>query len=337
MQDRYRQQPPKDNPPKKDDCGCDENDTNTQKYINTERALLCDELTVASGEVNQWEENYFGLKELKKRRKCLFVWTEKNYQVFRNLQITTGTSLIQFNESIKESTTGYIKSNKTLSDALKDVLKKIKEVKTKVYELRDAADDLKHCTDEGCNCTQWGIITGDWNNCKPDNNRDQPKRPPECEGAGDKFDDLFCIPKALAGDIDSVFKAAADVIGIQVFSNIGTLEALQRTLYDNAKAFDKHLQDTMKKGQEELKKSQEDFVKTVQDFSKSKALVYGKRSYFHGVFETVSFFCCPKCGCIEKDHKCEERLKKCKEKICDICDQVKDTFCDCSEEQTQAS
>jgi hypothetical protein len=75
---------------------------------------------------------------------------------------------------------------------------------------------------------------------------------------------------------------------------------------------------------------QDDFVKSVTDFAKSKATLYSKRSIFDGIFETVDFFCCPDCGCVEKDHKCEERLQTCKEEICKICDEVKDTFCECS-------
>ena len=334
MQEQHprHKHPDRKYPPKRDDeTKCKENNTATQKAINTERWIYCDELKTAGGEVDQWEENYLGLEDIKAKKKCLFIWTEKNYQIFRNLEISTGVSLLQFNESIKESTVKLLKDNKSLSDSLKDVLKKVKEAKAKIYELRDEACDLKNCVHEACNCTQWGILTGDFSNCKGEQKgREQNSHyhpPKECEGIKEKFDDLFCIPKALAGDIDSIFKASADVVGIQVFSNINTLETLQKTLYENAKAFDKHLQETIKKGQEDLKKAQEDLVKTVQDYSKSKATLYWKRSVFEGVFEAVSFFCCPDCGCVEKDHKCEERLKKCKEEICNICEEVKDTFC----------
>src|SRR5689334_14741747 len=99
MQDRYQKQyPPHNDPPKKDDCKCEEKDTATQRSINLERQIYCLDLTTTSGEVSKWEENYKGQKELERMRKCLFIWTEYNYQVIRNFEITTGTSLIQFNE-----------------------------------------------------------------------------------------------------------------------------------------------------------------------------------------------------------------------------------------------
>ncbi len=327
MRDPNKRHHPKDPPPPRGDDKCKENDTLTQKLINTERKLYCKELDASAGTVYQWEENYSGWKELKQKKKCLFIWTEKNYQVFRNLQISTGVSLLQFNESIKESTTGFLKANKALSEGLKDVLKKVKETKTKVYELKQAACDLKDCVHDTCNCTQWGVLTGEWaKDCK--GKTETPTRPsPQCDDILDKFDKLFCIPKALVTDVDYVFKASADVVGIQIFSNIGTLETLQKTLYDSAKAFDKHLQDTVKKDGDELKKMQEELVKAVQELSKSRSTLFGKRSEFEGLFEAAAFFCCPVCGCVEKDHVCEERLRKCKEDICDICDEVKDTFC----------
>lgn len=325
--------PHNDPPPVQDESKCKENDTATQKWINVERKKYCDELDSAAGIVYQWEENYSGWKDLKKRKKCLFIWSEKNYQIFRNLQITSGLSLSHFNENIKENTTTFLKANKTLSDGLKEVLKKVKESLAKSAELRSAASDLRHCTEEACNCTQWGILTGDWpQDCKGP--RPEIKRPPECENIKDKFDKLFCIPDALQKDITSIWKASADVIGIQIFSNISSLEGLQKSLYESAQKFDKHLQETVKKDQDELKKMQEDFVKTAGELSKSRSIVYTRRSEFEGLFETAGFFCCPDCGCVEKDHVCEERLTKCKEEICKICEEVNETFC--REEETPA-
>ena len=312
-------------PPPSNGDKCKENDTVTQKTINAERKLYCAELDASAGSVYQWEENYSGWKLLKKKKKCLYIWSEKNYQVFRNLQISTGVSLLQFSDGIKESTTNFLKLNKTLSEGLKDVLKKVKETRAKIIELKHEASHLEHCVHETCNCTQWGILTGDWSNCKGD--RKDPKRPPECDDIDKKFEKLFCLPKAIATDVDHVFKASADVVGIQVFSNVNTLENLQKTLSDSSKAFDKHLQDTVKKSQDEVKKMQEEFVKAVTEFSKSKAGLYSKRSEFEGLLETSGFFCCPGCGCVVKNENCEERLRECKEDICKICEEVKDTFC----------
>ena len=73
MQDRYRPNQNKDNQPDKDDCKCKEKDTATQKAINAERAVYCDELSAYAGDVYQWEENYFGLKALKKKKNSKYV------------------------------------------------------------------------------------------------------------------------------------------------------------------------------------------------------------------------------------------------------------------------
>jgi hypothetical protein len=335
MQDRYTKQqyPPHHDPPKKDDdCKCVEKDTATQKAINLERQTYCPDLTTTSGDVSKWEENYYGQKELERLRKCLFIWTEYNYQVIRNYEITTGTSLIQFNESIKDSTAGFLKANKTLADGLKDVVKKLKNLRDQVKSLAAAADDLKRCTNDACNAGQWGLLTGDWSKCKGGEPKNPTNPPPQCENMEDKFNKLHCIVvDGLSMDVDTLLKASVDVVGIQVFTNIATLDPIQKALYENAKAFDKQLQDMMKKDQDEVKKAQDDLVKSEQDLAKSKATLYIKRTEFSSAFETAKFFCCPRCKCVvEVD--CAERLHNCKEEICEICDEVKETFCGCDDD-----
>jgi gas vesicle protein len=334
MRDHNQKNPnPKPTDPprvKDDDCGCKENNTLTQKTINKLRKTYCNELDAAAGAVYQWEENYLGWKELRKSKKCLFIWTEKNYQAFRNLQLTKGGALNQFNEAFKANTSTFLKANKALADGLKDIVKKVKEVQGKIAELHKAACDLKHCAHEACNCTQWGILTGEWpDDCK--GTRPEIERPSLCDGVKDKLEKLFKIPCSLDKDAELTLQASADVAGIQVFANVGTLEGLQKTLSESAIKFDKYLQDTVKKDQEDLKKMQEDFGKAVLEYVKSKTTVFTKRSEFVGLLETTGYFCCPDCGCVQDDeekcHKCEPRLKDCKEKICDICTDVKDTFC----------
>ena len=342
MRDQHQKKPnPKPNDPPRDkdddDRGCKENSTLTQKTINKLRKTYCNELDTAAGAVYQWEENYLGWKELRKKKKCLFIWTEKNYQAFRNLQITKGGALNQFNEAFKASTTTFLKANKGLADSLKDVVKKVKEVKVKISDLSKAACDLKHCLHEGCNCVQWGILTNEWEGCK--GTPQEVDRPSTCDGVKEKIEKIIKIPCALDKDAELTLQAAADVAGIQVFANVGTLEGLQKTLSESATKFDKYLQEVVKKDQEDLKKVQEDFGKTVLEYVKSKTTVYTKRSEFVGLLETTGYFCCPDCGCVQDDeekcHKCEPRLKDCKEKICEICTDVKDTFCKCPPSSTE--
>ncbi len=320
-----------------DDCGnCEENDTATQKSISTERRKYCNELYTAAGEMSRYETNYYGQSNLYEQKKCMFVWTEDNYRRYRNTEICVGTELLQSNDLIKENVSNYIKWGNDLSAGLKNIFKAIKDVKTKLGDLRTAAGKLEDCKNDSCNCTQMTILTGEQqNNC--DTRPSQDNRPDECGDAKEVLDDLICMPKALGFDADYIFNASSDVIGIQVFSNLGTLDPLQKALADDAKAFEKHIQDTMKLRESALKKTQEDLVKAVQEATKSAAGLYNKRSDFEGLMCTTKFICCPACNCVAEDDNCKPRLEKCKEEICEICDEVKETFCNdsgCNDETT---
>jgi len=323
------------------DCtNCEENDTATQKSINAERTKYCGELYTTAGEVSKWETSYTGQTTLYERKKCMFVWTEDNYRRYRNTEICVGTELLQSNDLIKENVTNYIKWGTDLSTGLKNIFKAIKDVKTKIGDLRDAANKLEGCANDICNCTQMTILTGEVpENCVDKPKQSQDKRPDECSDVKDVLDSLICMPKALKFDADSLFQSSSDVIGIQVFSNLGTLEPLQKTLSDESKAFEKHIQETMKARESDLKKTQEDLVKAVQETTKSAAGLYNKRSDFEGLMCTTKFICCPGCDCVAEDDNCKPRLEKCKESICDICDEVKETFCaeEGSHEESKAS
>lgn len=310
-----------------DDYGnCEENDTATQKSINSERKKYCDELYTVAGDIRKYETNYEGQTTLYERKKCTFVWTEDNYRRYRNTEICLGTELLQSSDLIKENVGKYIKWGNDLSSGLKNIFKSVKDIKTKLGDLRSAACKLEDCKNDSCNCTQITILTGEaQQNC--DDKPTGDKRPDECNDAKEVLDDLICMPKALGFDADYIFKSSSDVIGIQVFSNLSTLDPMQKTFSDDAKAFEKHLQDSLKLKESELKKLQEDLIKTVQENAKSAAGLYNKRSDHEGLLCTTKFICCPICDCVVEDGKCKPRLEKCKDYICDICDEVKDTFC----------
>jgi hypothetical protein len=316
------------------DCNdCEENDTATQKSITAERTKYCDELYTIAGEVSKAETNYTGQNTVYESRKCMFVWTEDNYRRYRNTEICVGTELLTSNDLVRENVTNYIKWGNELSAGLKNIFKSIKEVKTKVGDLRDAADKLKGCMDDICNCTQMTIITGEVSE-KCADKKPPENRPAECNDAKDILKLLTCLPGSLKTDADSLFQASSDVIGIQVFSNLGTLEPLQKTLSDESKAFEKHIQEAMKARESELKKLQEELVKSVQESTKSAAALYNKRSDFEGIMCTTKFICCPNCDCVVEQVECEKpRLDKCKQSICDICEEVKGTFCNPEEEE----
>lgn len=319
----------KDSRQRDQDCdNCEEtNDTATGKAIATLRTNYCDQLYSAAGEVSKYETGYSGQLTLYETKKCLFVWTEDNFRRYRNTEICIGTELLQSNDLIKENVSSYIKWGNELSTGLKNIFKTIKDVKIKMSELREAACKLENCKNDSCNCTQVSILTGEVpKNCE-DKGNPSDKRPPECNDSKDVLDSLICMPKALGFDADYLLQASSDVIGIQVFSNIGTLEPLQKALQEDSKAFEKQIQDTMKSREADLKKIQEEFVKVVQETSKVSSALYSKRSDFEGLLCTTKFLCCPKCGCVKDESDCDPRLEKCKEEICDICDEVKQTFC----------
>lgn len=316
-----------------DDCGCppnddcEENNSLTQKTINAGQGQYCDLLFYYAGEVSKWEKNYDGQQIVLEHKQCMFNWTEENYQRYRNTEITVGTSLILSSDLIKENVSLNIKSGTALSTTLKDIFKAIKEAKVKMNDLREAACKLDSCLQDSCNCAQLTVLTGKVQEKCRDSKPVQGERPAECKDIEEVLHDLICMPKSLWSDIESIFKASSDVIGIQVFSNIGTLDPLQKTLAEQSKTFEKQLVEAMKLRETDLKKLQEDLIKLVQETTKSEITLYQKRSDFEGTYKTVRYLCCPKCGCVIEEAHCEPRLHKCEEEICGICEDVKKTFC----------
>jgi len=315
---------------------CEEKDNLTQKTITAERLKVCTTLYDTAGITKQMEEKFEGERHIYYERKCMFTWTETNYKLYRNLDITVGTELLQTNESVKANVANYNKLNKDLNTQLKNIAKSVKDIRTKINELNEAACKLKHSTHEKCNSAQWKALTGHTGeHCK-----DGSKSIPECKEAEDIFNDLF--GKALGGllsDYDSLFQSSYDVVGIQLFSNLDTLEPLQKQLDTYSKSFAKQVNDTTKTRTEDLKSSQVDLVKSVNDLTKAAMDRNSTRSDFEGYKDAVQFLCCPVCGCVkeprdggseqEGDCGCKHdgRLKDCEKEICCICEDVKKTFC----------
>jgi hypothetical protein len=318
------------------DNDCKENDTATQKTINKTRRKYCDTLYETAGEVSKWEKSNEGYLKLYEQKKCMFVWTETNYQRYRNTEISIGTELIQSNINVKENITNYIKWGTDLSTGLKNISKAVKEVKARMNDLRESAGKLENCKNDSCNCTQLMILTGKVpENCKGESKPSKKEHPKECADVDKLLCDLICMPKALGFDIDSIYKSSAETIGIQVFSNINTLDPLHKTLSDHAKAFGSHLQLTMKTRETDMKKMQEDLIKCLQETTKATASMYNKRSDFEGIMETLNYVCCPVCDCVQTNKICDPRLPGCEDEICEICDEIKKTFCLTEESEQQ--
>jgi hypothetical protein len=144
------------------------------------------------------------------------------------------------------------------------------------------------------------------------------------------------MPKGMWSDIDSIFKSSSDVVGIQLFSNVDTLEPLQKSLEEYSKEFKKQLTEVVKLRETDMKKIQEDVVKSVQEITKAAMDRNNARSDFEGYYDATEFLCCPDCGCISNpdkgryqngDNKCNPKLKDCENEICEICEEVQETFC----------
>jgi hypothetical protein len=93
----------------------------------------------------------------------------------------------------------------------------------------------------------------------------------------------------------------------------------------------------MKLRKTDVDKLQEELVNSVKTITKAAIDRNTQRATFEGYYDTTEFLCCPPCPCVpteggennEKDcrEECDPRLKDCEKQICDICNDVKTTFC----------
>ncbi|HLA54086.1 MAG TPA: hypothetical protein VK618_12295 [Flavitalea sp.] len=312
---------------------CEDRDNLTQKTITAERLKICATLYNTAGIVGEMEEKFDGERHIYYERKCMFAWTETNYRLYRNLDITIGTELTQTNESVKTNVANYNTLNKALNAQLKNIAKGVKDLRTKINELNEASCKLKHSTEEKCNAAQWKALTG----YNSENNKDCNKPPVECKDAEQIFKDLYGKTfGGLLSDYESLFQSSYDVVGIQLFSNLETLDQLQKDLETFSKSFVTQVSNTSKTRGEDVKGSQAELTKSVGDLTKAAMDRNSSRSDFEGYKDAVEFLCCPVCGCVketpdtggEGNAGCKDgRLKRCEQEICCICEDVKKTFC----------
>ncbi len=327
-------------PPQEDPCDdCQDKDNPTQQSINIIRTQWCNLLYESKGKVTQQETKFIGEKEVFNEKKCMFIHTEENYRRYRNLEIIAGTELLQTNELIKANVAKLKDWNKSLNATLVTLVKQIKDEKSKFTDLKYAACKLKDSYDDKCNAAQKKALTG-----KTSERCDEEPKPPvePCKDAEQQIDDLICLPGGLKSDIDSILQSAADVVGIQIFSNVDSLEPLQKDLSDKSMKFEKNISDIMKMRKGELDKLQDDLVSSVKSITQAAMGRNNARGEFEGYYDAVDFLCCPDCECVQENppentqdsqddcYDCPPRLKDCEERICEICDEVKTTFC-CSE------
>jgi hypothetical protein len=276
---------------------------------------------------------------------------------------------LQTNISLKNGITQIKDWNKALNTTLTTISKQVKDLKSKFLELKEAACRLDNSYNDKCNVTQIRALTG-----KATENCPEPEQPVEaCKDAEKQIEELICRPKGLVMDINSIFQSSADVVGIQIFSNIDSLDQLNSDLTSKSVSFEKLINDAMKARKAELEKLQEELVNSVKAITQAAVIRNAERAKFEGYYDAVEFLCCPVCECIkeeDEDHEhddhhghhehrqdnhyhhhnkdrdndrrrdnkgCEEcppRLKDCEDAICEICDEVKNTFCCDDEEET---
>ena len=305
---------------------CDERDNETQKSINVIKKTWCDRLRQSRNTVKKLETTYEGKENIYKQREQRYLRTQNNYQRFVNTEINVGAQLVAANKRVTTNVGNYKKWDDDLATALGAFFTAIKDVKAKLYDLRDASIKLGNSRTDSCSASQWIIITGK----NPDTCKDE-KQPPEtgaeCKNIEETIDILLCMPKALAVDVDYIFKSSSDVIGIQKFCNTVSLVGLQTDLSKKAQDFDALLQATITTRKGDLDTARMDLVKALQDRTDAVVDVYNQRCDYDGVYRTVDEICCPRCGCVNEDAgNCEPRLKGCECKICELCGQVKDAF-----------
>ncbi|HKR03203.1 MAG TPA: hypothetical protein VJY62_01100 [Bacteroidia bacterium] len=306
---------------------CVESDGPVSKILSSIIKENCNEMKGYIGELTEAEENRIGLKKIYESKKCCFIETETNYRIYRNLELCVGVELTQAASEIKQVVTSEIKFSEDLTGVLKNIVKAAMDAKQKFNDLRKAACDLDSCMKDKCNCTQLLILTGN----APEKCDDKARRTAACPEAHDILRELVKQPEILLHDMDIIANSAADVTGIQTFSNIKSLEVFYQNMTANAKSFDDFIQEKAKKGTDDLKKYQEELTAATKELTKSDYALYSKRNLVDGEKEAIAYLCCHKCNCImsscEGEEKDENRLKGCKEHICEICKKVDGIYC----------
>src|SRR5260221_2338612 len=97
---------------------CADKDNATQVSINANRTLLCNALYTESGTVVKLQTKFDCENAIYKDKRCIFLNTEKSYRRYPNFEITTGTELLQTNDSVKANVAQLRDWNKTLGTTL---------------------------------------------------------------------------------------------------------------------------------------------------------------------------------------------------------------------------
>jgi hypothetical protein len=305
---------------------CVDKDNATQKKINALKKKYCESLTASYDNVGKLEVAYWGKEAIYKKKERKYLRTLRNLNRYVNTEISLGSQLMEANKRLTANVASYKAWDDGLADNLKKFFDSVKDLKSKVGDLREAGCKIDNSMTDSCSSGKWAIITGK----NPDTCKDEQTPTPHegCKDAEKIIELLICMPKALYCDVDSIFKASSDIIGIQKFGNIGSLVALQTDLSAKTTDLDTLLQTVIATRKKDLETAQKDLVQSLSDRTDSIVDVYGGRCDYDGLYRTVSQICCPICGCVQGKENCEARLDECLCRICNLCAEVKNTFSD---------
>ena len=302
---------------------------NTEKSYNTAREIYCTARQTALSDRTAATLAYKRSLVVYDKRKHLFEWTEKNYRLYRNLDICLDAELTTGNASLTTNVATYNSLSTTLYTGLTGITATAKKLKTLVNTLRDRASDLENFKNDQCNAGQWGLLTGEnVENCHPERKPGSHERPDVCKDAANIYCELISITrKSLVFDVDSLIQSSADVTGIQTFSNIGLLTTLQAQLSTASTNFVQQVQKAKTTRAADLTTAENNLAAATQDCTKAGVDNFNKISVAYGCHVTLEFLCNPPCGCARPLDTREPapRLEECECRICKIGESIRST------------
>lgn len=307
---------------------CNERDNATQLTINDQKKIYCQNLKDDESNIQILKIGYESNERIYKSKERRFLSTGDNYQRYLNTEVSMGSQLVQANEKLKANVGNYKAWDDSLAKSLKDIFATVKTAKAKMSDLRDAASKLENSRKDSCNMSQWNLITG---KIEKEKEKEKEEKPPAtraeteaCRDVEEAIEMIFCMPKALSADVDSIFKSSSDTIGIQKFCNTGSLVPLHQTLYTNVQDFDTLLINTIVVRKADLEARQQELKEALKNRTGFVMDLYTLRNDYASIHTTLKKICCPTCGCVvEELGNCEARLEKCENGVCEICGEVR--------------
>jgi hypothetical protein len=317
---------------------CREKDTPTGKCITTTRKGYCTNLRTARSNQESSGQAYKRATRSYYKRKELFEWTQHNYELYRDFDICVDSELIAMSTSLTANVKTYSLLSQTLYANLKKVVAAIADLKTKVGALDEAGHNLDKYRNDQANATQWCLLTGkNDGNCRPEPepNRHRPEpehhqhRPETCKEVDKVYDELIHFTKkVLIPDINSLMQSASDTAGIQTFTNVDGLTALQTNFTTATTTLVTKIQAVAATRRKDLDGCQTELATAVSNCTTAGVNKYGAISISNGEHCTVQFLCCPDCSCVfpERSDVLEPHLEKCECCICNIGEKIRSTY-----------